>query len=213
MRRLVLAASLVTVLAFGLGPPSAAAAPEFTSSIALVTPSELSASWRPGCPVPPDQLRRLSLAFWGFDGTVHEGDLIVHANLAGEMVAIFRDLFAQGFAIERMVPVDVYGGSDDESMDANNTSAFNCRPVAGTSNWSRHAFGAAIDINPVQNPYVSGSTVSPPAGRAYLDRSTAAPGKIRAGDATVQAFTSRGWDWGGNWSSPKDYQHFSTTGT
>ena len=172
-----------------------------------------TASWRPGCPVGPENLRRLKVAFWAFDGSVQEGDLIVHADLAGEMVAIFRDLFSQGFPIERMVPVDVYGGSDDRSMAANNTSAFNCRFVAGTSTWSRHAFGSAIDINPVQNPYVSGSTVSPPAGKAHLNRSNPAPGKILVGDGVVRAFTNRGWEWGGNWSSPKDYQHFQRAGS
>jgi poly-gamma-glutamate synthesis protein (capsule biosynthesis protein) len=108
--------------------------------------------------------------------------------------------------------VDDYGGSDDASMDADNTSAFNCRNVAGTSRWSEHAYGRAIDINPVENPYVAGSHVSPAAGRAFLDRSQRRPGVVRAGDAVVRAFARVGWGWGGDFSSAQDYQHFSASG-
>ena len=97
-------------------------------------------------------------------------------------------------------------------MAANNTSAFNCRPVAGTSRWSEHAYGRAIDVNPVQNPYVAGRHVSPPAGRRYADRAGRAPGMIRAGDAVVRAFAAAGWGWGGAWRTARDYQHFSASG-
>jgi hypothetical protein len=98
-------------------------------------------------------------------------------------------------------------------MAANNTSAFNCRFVSGTARWSEHAYGRAIDINPVQNPYVSSSgRASPPAGAAYVDRSRRAPGMIHAGDAVVRAFAAVGWGWGGSWRGVKDYQHFSASG-
>jgi hypothetical protein len=116
------------------------------------------------------------------------------------------------FPIERMELVDNYGGSDDASMAANNTSAFNCRPVAGTNRWSEHAFGRAIDINPVQNPYVAGGRVSPPNGAPFVNRAVGAPGLIRSGDVVVQAFAAVGWGWGGNFSSSRDYQHFSASG-
>ena len=112
-----------------------------------------------------------------------------------------------------MEPIDVYGGDDMRSIKANNTSAFNCRAVTGGSGWSEHAYGRAIDVNPFVNPYVKGSTVLPPEAARFTDRSRTDPGMIHAGDAVVDAFAARGWSWGGYWSSLKDYQHFSTTGS
>src|SRR3954447_13807214 len=106
-------------------------------------------------------------------------------------------LYAARWPITRMELIDVYEG-DDPSMAADNTSAFNCRPVAGTSRWSEHAFGRAIDLNPVENPYVAGSHVSPPAGQAFVDRAEARPGVVRAGDVVVRAFAAVGWGWGGD---------------
>ena len=209
---ILLAAGLLAPLLGAGAGPAVAQSPTYGSTISLVTVNQLWASWRPGCPLPPDQLRRVTVDHWGFDGAVHTGVLIVHADLAGEVAAAFGDLFAQHFPIHQMVPVEAFNGSDDASMAANNTSAFNCRAVTGGSSWSRHAFGRAIDINPVQNPYVSGSTVLPSAGRAHLDRSPA-PGRILAGDGTVAAFAGRGWTWGGNWNSPRDYQHFERAGS
>lgn len=135
------------------------------------------------------------------------------ASLAEEVVAIMNDLYDARFPIERMEPVDVYDGDDDLSMAANNTSAFNCRPVTGGSSWSEHSYGRAIDINPLVNPYVRGSTVLPPEGAQYADRSLSATGMIHGGDQVVDAFAAQGWKWGGYWDSPIDYQHFSTTGT
>lgn len=187
-------------------------APAFASSVAPVTAQELHASWRPGCPVPPEQLRSVSASHWGFDGAVLTGRLVVHVDHVDRIRAVLRDLYDVRFPIGRMEPVEAFGGSDEASMEANNTSAFNCRRVTGGSSWSEHAFGRAIDVNPVQNPYVIGSSVSPAAGRAHLDRSTPAPGKIQADDAVVRSFAAQGWSWGGFWDSPKDYQHFSATG-
>ena len=97
-------------------------------------------------------------------------------------------------------------------MSANNTSAFNCRAVTGGSSWSEHSFGTAIDVNPLVNPYVSGGTVLPPEAAPYADRTADAPGMIHVGDVVVETFAGFGWVWGGTWSSPKDYQHFSTSG-
>jgi hypothetical protein len=126
---------------------------------------------------------------------------------------VFRLLFDARFPIRQMVLVDEYGGSDDRSVQANNTSAFNCRAVTGGTNWSQHSYGAAIDINPLQNPYVySDGHVSDPRAVPYLDRSNVRPGMIVEGDVVVRAFDAIGWDWGGRWSSIKDYQHFSATG-
>ena len=126
---------------------------------------------------------------WGFDGYGQLGD--------------------GGFHLRRLRPVAVYGGSDDASMAADNTSGFNCRRVAGTSRWSMHALGLAIDVNPVENPYVQGGRVSPPAGRRFLDRGRERPGMAVASGVLVEAFGSVGWRWGASFG---DYQHFSTTG-
>jgi hypothetical protein len=119
-----------------------------------------------------------------------------------------------GFPIRRMVPVDTYRGSDFRSIEADNTSAFNCRFVDGTTRWSNHAFGRAIDVNPIENPYVTGSgTTSHRASRKYIDRSSRRHrAMILRGDKTVRAFRAQGWGWGGNFTGYKDWQHFSADG-
>jgi len=174
----------------------------------------VGSSWHPGCPVALSKLRLLELTHWGFDGEVHRGRLVVHAGHDQEILAVMKRLFAKRFPIRRIELVDRYGADDHRSMNADNTSAFNCRFAAGTERWSMHAYGLAIDINPIENPYVSGSHVSPPAGAEFADRSRDAEGMIHAGDVVVRAFERKaGWEWGGLWSSPVDYQHFSSSGT
>jgi len=166
-------------------------------------------TWHAGCPVPPEDLRQLTLSYWTFDRKPSTGVLIVHKDVAMEVTEIFRDLFQHGFLIEKMAPVEDYQGNDDASMAANNTSAFNCRDVTGKpGQFSNHSWGRAIDINPLTNPYVKGDKVLPPAGRLYLDRSRAFPGSILAGSFIVNRFNQAGWQWGGSWADPKDYQHF-----
>lgn len=195
-------------------PPSSSAVtqPE-PAAVAPVTAAELGATWRPGCPVAPAQLRRVTLTHLGFDARPHRGELIVHQELVPQVIAIFARLYRLDFPIEKMRPAAHYRGGDDElSMADNNTSAFNCRRTTGGSSWSVHAYGRAIDINPVQNPYVTSSVVLPPAGARFVDRSLDEPGMIHDGDAVVRAFAAIGWEWGGHWSSLKDYQHVSATG-
>ena len=171
-------------------------------------------SWHKGCPVPIRSLRLMKIAFHGFDGDRKIGKLVVHKDAVETMRVAFRSMWRNDFKIRRMLLVEKYGGDDRRSMGADNTSAFNCRKVAGTDRWSQHAYGRAIDINPVENPYVgSDGSVSPQKGEAYVDRSQHKKGMIHAGDSTVRAFQRRGWGWGGYWSSAKDYQHFSATGT
>lgn len=160
----------------------------------------------------PGELRAVNVSHWGYDGQVHAGRLIVAAGQADRIVAVFRDIYEARFPIERMVPIDAYGGDDQASMRANNTSGFNCRYVAGTTKLSQHAFGRAVDVNPLVNPYVKGSSVDPPEGAPYADRSRNDKGMIHAGDAVVDAFAAQGWSWGGYWSSGQDYQHFSASG-
>lgn len=182
--------------------------------MATVDAARLPSSWRPGCPVPVEDLRLLTLSHWGFDGQIHTGELVVHADQAENVVRALGRLFALKFPIEKMELVDVYGADDDRSTAANNTSAFNCREVESSPGvWSQHSYGRAIDINPVQNPYLPRSgPVDPPAGAAYTDRSNVRPGMILSRGAVVQAFASIGWEWGGYWTSSKDYQHFSENG-
>jgi hypothetical protein len=171
-------------------------------------------SWRPGCPVGFAELRLLTLSHWGFDGLPHTGRLVVNREAAGGMLRTMRRLFRLHFPIRRMRLVDAYGADDHRSMAADNTSAFNCRTVAGSPGvWSEHAYGLAIDVNPIENPYVTESGfVSPPAGARYAHRSRQARGMIRRHGPVVKAFASIGWMWGGNWAWPKDFQHFSASG-
>lgn len=162
----------------------------------------------------PEQLALLTLTHWGFDGKPHQGELVVHRQHAPDILMAMQKIYDGRFPIERMELVDNFKGDDNRSMEANNTSAFNCRKVqAGSGGWSEHAYGRAIDINPVQNPSVSASKmVSPPSGRRYAVRSQAAKGMIHPNDPVVTAFRAEGWKWGGEWRSLKDYQHFSATG-
>ena len=169
-------------------------------------------SWHPGCPVALDRLRLLRVPHWGLDGELHRGRLVVRAKQTRPMLRTLRRLYEEQFPIAKMRLIDAYDGDDEQSMADNNTSAFNCRRVPGTGRWSEHAYGRAIDINPVQNPYVRGDTVEPEAGRAYLDRSDVRPGMVVRPGTVVHAFRTIGWGWGGAWSSSKDYQHFSSTG-
>jgi len=170
-------------------------------------------SWHRGCPVPIRRLRLINVSYHGFDGEVHSGRLVAHKNAVNALVRSLRSMYRKGFKIRKMFLVDRYDGNDRRSMRADNTSAFNCRRVSGTDRWSEHAYGRAIDINPVENPYVaSDGRVSPRRGAPYADRSPHKKGMINRRGATVRAFARAGWGWGGNWSSSKDYQHFSASG-
>jgi hypothetical protein len=197
--------------------PTARSAPAFKSSIhsidaTLTAKMRKSGSWKPGDPVSLKQLRLIKVSFWGFDQKVHTGNLVVSAIWAKRLTGVFGKLFKAHFHIRSMKLIDAFGADDHRSMKADNTSAYNGRFVNGTSHWSMHAYGLAIDINTVENPWVDGADVSPPNGRPYADRSRKATGMIHAGDAVVRAFAGIGWKWGGSWSGGKDYQHFSSTG-
>jgi hypothetical protein len=196
--------------------PTPQAAPTFRGSIATgrdAVRSKVRWSWRQGCPVGPVELRLLRADYWGFDKRVHRGELIVHRDHARRVLVVLGKLFKAGYPIERLKVVDAYRADDDRSMAADNTSGFNCRRVSGSSSWSEHAFGRAVDLNPLRNPYVTrGGRVSPPAGRPYANRARRAAGMIHANDLVVRAFAAAGWRWGGYWSGSRDYQHFSSTG-
>jgi hypothetical protein len=203
---------IAVLLALALGlcvSETQAASPPFTASIEPVRWADLRHSYREGCPVGPAQLRVVRVSHWGFDGRARTGSIVVSRRVAADVRTVFRMLWDARFPIRRLQPVSVYRGSDDASMVADNTSGFNCRFVGGTSRWSMHAYGEAIDVNPVENPYVQGSRVSPPAGRAFVDRSPYRPGMAVVNGILVRAFASVGWRWGASFG---DYQHFSTTG-
>lgn len=174
-------------------------------------------TWREGCPTTLDELRYLTVSYWGFDGLHHAGDLIVHRDVAEDIVWVFEQLHAARFPIEQV------GLLDDEDFtefhrkgDDNLTATYQCRASTGSSRWSQHAYGRAIDINPFHNPYWKwtqrGEIVLPAYATAYVDRDRVLPGMITEGDVVVQAFDAIGWGWGGRWNSLKDWQHFSANG-
>lgn len=180
------------------------------ATVTTVSAADLGTTWRPGCPLGPERLRRVELNHLGFDGRTHRGTLVVHEQLVPQVIEIFEGLYRMGYPIAKMRTVDLYPGAEDElSMRDNNTSAFNCRGIPGSQSWSYHAYGRAIDINPLINPYISRNGMVEPANAGpYADRNRTDPGMLHAGDPAVLAFTDRGWEWGGNWRTPKDYQHF-----
>ena len=159
------------------------------------------------------ELRYLRVLHRGFDGQDHIGELIVNQAIAEDILEIMSELYHQSYPIEKMLLIDEYGADDEQSMEDNNTSAFNYREIAGSGRLSNHAEGLAIDINPLYNPYVKqtgdgGRTVSPSSGEAYADREGDFPYKIDGNDLCCQLFLEHGFAWGGNWNSVKDYQHF-----
>jgi hypothetical protein len=213
--RLLAALGLVLALG-GAAAGTASAAERFRSSVSPIGPGlrdrMTGVSWRAGCPVSLGDLRQVWVRHWGFDGRARSGVLIVHRDAAADVVRVMRRLFAAHFPVRRMRTVDAYRGSDFASIEADNTSAFNCRPATGSSSWSEHAYGRAIDVNPIENPYVSGGSTSHPASVPFLDRSRERPGMAVEGGVLVRAFDAVGWGWGGRWGGTKDYQHFSMSG-
>ncbi len=195
----------------------AALAPPFHARVQPIPPAMkrqmTGVSWHRGCPVGLDDLRLITLTYRGFDGRAHTGRIVANRTAAAALVSVFRRLYAARFPIRRMQPVDRYGGDDFRSIEADNTSAFNCRAATGSSRWSNHAYGLAIDVNPIENPYVSGGRSSHSASAPYLDRSRHRAGTAYEGGVLVEAFRAVGWGWGGSWrGSVRDYQHFSYNG-
>lgn len=216
MRRILLAAFVAVGFAAGSGAASAVDQPPFEATISRIDGETRAvmkgSSWHKGCPVGFAQLRLIRLMYWGFDREAHHGLLVVHRRWSDDIVTVFRRIYRERFAIRRVRLVDRYGGDDRRSMRADNTSAFNCRYVAGTTTWSQHAYGRAIDVNPVENPFVDGSHVSPRKGRRYADRTRERRGMIFERDDVWRGFRRIGWEWGGTWTGAQDYQHFSANG-
>ena len=162
-----------------------------------------------------EDLRYMNILYYDFNGDVQTGELICNKAIAEDLIEIFYELYENEYQIESVRLIDDYNGDDTASMEANNTSCFNYRPVEGTSSLSKHALGCAIDINPFYNPYVvfnkgkAGETYISPAGsEIYADRSQSFAYKIDENDLCYKLFKEHGFTWGGNWNSCKDYQHF-----
>jgi hypothetical protein len=177
---------------------------------ALARRTELA--WFPGCPVELAELRLLELSFWGFDGRPHTGRLVVNATVADQVVAVFKELYDARFPIEEMRLVTRADLDAAPTGDGNTTAAYACRPVRGSTEWSAHAYGLAVDVNPFMNPYRSGDLVLPELASAYLDRSWRRPGMIFVDGPVVAAFDRVGWTWGGTFQSVLDLHHFSANG-
>lgn len=208
--------SSVALLAGVVVAAGAGAATDAPAVVRPLTPAERAAMtpevWRPGCPVALRDLRRVVVPYSDLRGRERRGALVVHRDVARDVARVFVRLHGARFPIRRMLPIERFGGDDTASIAAGNTSAFNCRAVTGGAGWSEHAYGRAIDVNPLENPYVSGGRTIHPASVRYLDRTRVRPGMAVEGGVLVRAFDAIGWGWGGRWTEPVDYQHFSESG-
>lgn len=175
--------------------------------------------WHRGCPVPLSGLRVLTVSTWGFDRRVHTGQLVVNADAVRPLTAVFRRLFTLRFPIRHMRLADEYGPASAHPADGDVTASFECRQAVpspctggtGTGSWSEHAYGEAVDLDPVENPYVGCGMTRDKTALSYLNRSRVRRGMVTP--AVVAAFRAAGWGWGGAWAgSTKDYMHFSATG-
>ncbi len=155
-----------------------------------------------------DELRYLTVYHYDYEGDVKRGELVCNKAIAHDLLCVFRDLFSEAYPIYSIRLVDDFDADDETSMQANNTSCFNWRTVPGTNRLSRHAFGMAVDVNPLQNPFVMGMRIRPATAKDYVDRTKDFPHKIDKDDYCRQVFASYGFRWGGNWRNSKDYQHF-----
>jgi len=208
-------ASAVAVVA--LAPPFYAAIKPLSPTVSheVVTAKE----WHSGCPVPLTGLRALTVSYWGFDKHVHRGQLVVNADAAPKLADVFEQLYRMRFPIRHMALADEYGRKSAQPRDGDVTASFECRQAVpspcsggtGTGNWSEHAYGEAVDLNPVENPYVGCGMTRDKTALSYLNRTWHRRGMVTP--AVIAAFRSVGWGWGGSWSgNTKDYMHFSATG-
>ena len=211
---------MIRLLAVSAAALSAAA---FHSSVEPLTPAIRAqvghSAWHRGCPVALTGLRLLSVSYHGFDGRTYDGRLIVNAAAAAPLARVFRQLYALHFPIRHLQLADAYGPAGTRPADGDVSASFECRQAVpspclggtGTGTWSQHAYGEAIDLNPVENPYVGCGQSRDPRTRPFFDRARHRRGMVTA--RVVRAFASIGWGWGGSWSgSTKDYMHFSANG-
>ena len=193
---------------------------EYQSHISKITPEIKKRmikgnSWRKGCPVSLENLRYLRMKHIDFKGKEVMGELIVNKDVSVEVTRIFKALYNIGYPVKKMKLVSDYKGNDWQSIEADNTSAFNCRNATGSKKWSKHSYGKAIDINPIENPYIARSgRISHKESLQYRKRvhkkdTYAGRAVLLKNDKATKIFRKYGWKWGGDWSKVKDYQHFS----
>jgi len=193
---------------------------EYHASISKITPQVKQRmlkgnSWRKGCPVHLNDLRYLRMTYRDFSGGERQGEMVVHKAVASEVTQIFEELYTTSYPIRKMRLVSDYNGNDWQSIEADNTSAFNCRKATGSKHWSKHSYGRAIDLNSIENPYISRSgRIAHKASLQYRKRvhrnnTSADKAVLLRHDKAVRIFKKYGWKWGGDWSGVKDYQHFS----
>jgi hypothetical protein len=187
--------------------------PQFVSEILpiphLMQEEMKGVSWQESCPVSLDDLRLLKLLHWTETGGVQWGQLIFHKGVVKAAEKVFMKLYSEGFPIHQIKPAHMFDGSDDASMVANNTVAFNCREKKVANKWAEHSYGEAVDINPLWNPWVKGSKVLPKEGKPYADRSNRIPGMINKGDSIIEIMSTHGWNWGSKKTTIQSYQNFS----
>jgi D-alanyl-D-alanine carboxypeptidase len=214
---------VVAAVCVGFGAVAIAGSQPAFHSLIQPVPGYLRAdmtgsTWHRGCPVGFSELRVLRMTYWGFDGRVHTGAIVTNRNAAGPLRSVFHRLFELRFPIHAMSLADVYGARRNHPRIRDQTGSFECRdavasPCPGTSpthHWSMHAYGEAIDVNPIENPYTGCGITREKASIPYLDRSRLRRGMVTP--AVVDAFRSIGWGWGGDWTGTKDYMHFSANG-
>ena len=186
----------------------AAPLPAWRTRVEAVTPAMVNWDPKRRCPVPPADLRRIWVSYIDFRGGYHDGSIVMHKSLVAPTQRAFLTLFRWRYRIMAMAPMSVnLPGWTDMSIV---TSGYSCRPVAGSRSWSEHAYGRAVDLNPLQNPMLRGSYLDPPGSGPWLRRDRYLIGMAHP-EGAVRAFTTAGFRWGGQWRSLKDYMHFSPT--
>ncbi|WP_159449253.1 M15 family metallopeptidase [Demequina sp. NBRC 110055] len=188
---------------------------EWFQEISREVPDDVAvrSSWEAGCPVHIDDLAYVVMPYWGFDGEVHTGEMIVHEDNVDDVASAFEDIFAAQYPIEEMRVISREERDSPATGDHNVTSAFTCRQIVGAvTRWSQHAYGKAVDINPFHNPFRRDEELFPELSEAYLDREDMRTGMIDEASAVYAAFTDIGWSWGGHWTGREDWMHFSVNG-
>lgn len=172
-------------------------------------------SYKDDCPIPLGDLRLLHVLHKDLEGNTHKGELVCNVYIASDVLEIFKALYEVGYPIERVRLVDEYNADDETSMRDNNSSCFNFRFISHTTRISKHGLGLAVDINTLYNPFVKEvngkRNVEPATAEEYTDRTKSFPYKIESGDLCYRLFTERGFEWGGEWKTVKDYQHFEVS--
>ncbi|MFV0285960.1 MAG: M15 family metallopeptidase [Demequina sp.] len=188
---------------------------EWFQEISLDVPSDVAtrSSWEAACPVDLEDLAYVVMPYWGFDGKVHTGEMIVADEHAADVTAAFKEIYAARFPIEEMRVISREERDSPTTGDHNVTSGFTCRKIVGAvDRWSQHSMGTAVDINPFHNPFYRNEELFPELSEAYLDRDNERVGMIKEGDAVYAAFERIGWKWGGHWTGREDWMHFSVNG-